>query len=225
MTARSLAIGRSALRWDGGRLVADIDERTTPFGQRLRGRVAFTPAREAGVPVDLDGHGRHVWTPVAPAGRIEVDFSEPHVAFSGLGYHDENCGAEPLEAAFREWSWSRASSPNADAFVAYDVVTRAGEERSLSFLSRGGAPLVEARVLDRRELPMTRWRVRRAIRCDQGADAHVARELEDGPFYSRSLVRAVQHGVRVTAVHESLSLDRLDAPWARFLSRFRTGQA
>jgi carotenoid 1,2-hydratase len=45
--------------------------------------------------------------------------------------------------------------------------------------------------------------------------------LEDTPFYSRSLIKAEMFGCSVTAIHESLVLDRFTAPWVQAMLPFR----
>ena len=45
--------------------------------------------------------------------------------------------------------------------------------------------------------------------------------LEDGPFYSRSVIEARWMGQPVTAVHEYLSMKRFERRWVRTLLPFR----
>jgi carotenoid 1,2-hydratase len=40
-----IQIGPSAMVWDGDRLIVEIDEMSTPHGQRIQGRVTVTPRR------------------------------------------------------------------------------------------------------------------------------------------------------------------------------------
>ena len=49
----------------------------------------------------------------------------------------------------------------------------------------------------------------------------VRQTLEDTPFYSRSVIETGLFGEQVTAVHESLSLDRFQAPWVQAMLPFR----
>jgi carotenoid 1,2-hydratase len=71
------------------------------------------------------------------------------------------------------------------------------------------------------DLPPTLWRLPRATRSDSGEEAGVKRTFEDGPFYARSLVSARLFGEPVTAIHESLSLDRFRSRWVQMLLPFR----
>jgi len=61
--------------------------------------------------------------------------------------------------------------------------------------------------------------VPRATRAD--AVPAVRQTLEDTPFYSRSVIGTQLLGEQVTAVHESLSLDRFRAPWVQAMLPFR----
>ena len=131
--AHSLAIGPSCLRWDGAALSIDIDERTVPIPSRLQGRVRVVPQTVTDHVLPLDRKAHHIWRPVAPRARIEVDFDRPRLRWSGDGYLDCNHGIEPLERAFSRWTWSRAHV-GADTLVLYDAERRDGT--ALSFAAR-----------------------------------------------------------------------------------------
>jgi carotenoid 1,2-hydratase len=68
---------------------------------------------------------------------------------------------------------------------------------------------------------VTKWRLPRHTRADSGRDVRVLRTLEDGPFYSRSLLETQLLGVPAHAIHESLSLDRFRSRWVQCLLPFR----
>jgi carotenoid 1,2-hydratase len=70
-------------------------------------------------------------------------------------------------------------------------------------------------------LPSTLWGLGRRTRADAGHGARVVRSFEDSPFYARTLVGSRLRGHEVTAIHESLSLDRFRAPWVKALLPFR----
>lgn len=230
--ARSLAIGRSAMRWEGDRLVVDLDELTSPFPralpQRVRGRITFRPAAVGQSSFPLDEQGQHTWWPIAPMGRLEVELQEPNLRFTGHGYHDANAGDAPLESAFSRWSWSRARLGDHGAAITYDVVDRLGRERSLALHvdhAGGGLARIEpVTPAEMRALPSTLWRIPRSARTE-GPAPRVHRELEDGPFYARTLVDTHLGGRPVIAMHETMSLDRLAQSWVRFLLGFKIGRA
>jgi carotenoid 1,2-hydratase len=70
-------------------------------------------------------------------------------------------------------------------------------------------------------LPGTGWGIARGTRADDAARARVRRTLEDTPFYARSVLSSRLLGGEVTAVHESLSLDRFRTRWVQALLPFR----
>ena len=75
------------------------------------------------------------------------------------------------------------------------------------------------------DLPGTGWRVKRETRSDNGYTATVLKTLEDTPFYARSILSSHLLGESVTAMHESLSLDRFRARWVQMLLPFRMPRA
>jgi carotenoid 1,2-hydratase len=59
------------------------------------------------------------------------------------------------------------------------------------------------------------------MRADAGHPVTVAETLVDAPFYARSVLNMRIAGQPVTAMHESLSLDRFSAGWVQALLPFR----
>jgi carotenoid 1,2-hydratase len=214
-----LSIGRSSMHWDGSAMTVQVDERCAPIPRRLRGRIRLTPVALEQNSFSLDSAGLHRWTPFAPCARVEVEFTEPAIRWSGSGYLDSNCGAEPLENAFSDWTWARASQLER-TIVHYDVNPRDGSRGSLAleFTPRG------ARIIDPLPLtvlPRTGWRIARQTRADAGYRVRVVKTLEDAPFYSRSVLQTQLFGAAGSAIHESLNLDRFRAPWVQCLLPFR----
>lgn len=218
--AVSLTIGASWLAWDGGALVINLDEVAVPVPRRVRGLVRIEPQQMASADFALDEAGRHYWRPVAPRARIEVEMREPALRWTGTAYLDANHGSEPLEAGFRSWQWSRAHTPDGTVII-YDTVPRYGRPfaRCLNIADDGS--VAEMAMPQLRILPTTPWRIRRSTRIAPDAAAGVARTLEDSPFYARSLLDLSWQGQPVTAVHESLDLDRFARHWVRLLLPFR----
>lgn len=215
-----LAIGPSSLHWDGNTLVARIDERSSPLGTPIRGELRIHPESLTEHEVSLDGSRNHHWWPVAPASRIEVALAQPALRWAGRGYFDSNRGNSPLERAFASWTWSRALTPEGTR-IHYDVNCRDGTRTEIAALVRPTGAVEEIARPDRAPLPPTLiWRIQRETRSEDGV-ARVARTLEDTPFYSRSVVSARQGGRDVTAVHESLSLDRFASRWVQQLIPYR----
>ncbi len=95
-----------------------------------------------------------------------------------------------------------------------------GARLALHFDASGAVTNLEP--LTRHTLPTTRiWRIPRGTHADPEQPARILETLEDTPFYARSLVSANLTGDKVTAVHESLSLDRFRQRWVQLLLPFR----
>jgi carotenoid 1,2-hydratase len=216
----SLRIGPSSLRWDGGSLLIDIEERTAPWFRRLSGTIRVTPGDGPARSFALDREERHLWQPIAPQAEIEVTLNRPALSWRGTGYLDSNQGSEPLQAGFRRWSWARAHLKRRTV-VLYDVERRDGSAHSLA-LSLGESGGIEVMdLLPEADLPRTGWRLARPTRADAGTQPSVVKTLEDGPFYARSLLRTELYGESVDAFHESLDLDRFSKPLVRAMLPFR----
>jgi carotenoid 1,2-hydratase len=206
--ARSFAIGPSAVRWDGGRLVIDVEERAVPFGQRVSGRVTVTPDALWNFSTPLDDRGRHRWGPIAPSARVEVTLSHPSLSWRGHAYLDSNEGDEPVARAFTEWDWSRAQLRDGSSAVLYDVRQRAGDDRVLALRFGSSGTVEPFSAPPRQALPRTAWRIGRTMRTDTGTTARVRETLEDTPFYVRSVLDSGLLGERVVSMHETLNVPR-----------------
>ncbi len=88
-----------------------------------------------------------------------------------------NWGAEPLEEAFRDWTWLRAET-HAGTTVLYDVTTREKERRAFgrSFANGtvGDHPLPE-----RHALPRGLWGMPRPLLSER--TPQLEQKLEDAP--------------------------------------------
>ncbi len=213
------AVGPSAMRWTGDALVIDLDELATPFPRRVRGRIRLHPQAINQASFALDPAGRHHWRPIAPRARVEVELDAPALHWAGSAYWDSNEGAEPLEAGFRNWQWSRAHLGR-DVAVIYEGIRRDGSRfaSALRFDSNGDAR--EEALPPAATLLPSKWLMRRTTRSDTGA-ARVRRTWEDAPFYARSTLETVLFGERVAAVHESLSLTRFVSPVVQWMLPYR----
>jgi carotenoid 1,2-hydratase len=216
-SADAFHVGPSAMVWDENGLTISIHEICSPIPFPLRGEVKLTPHHLYDAPVALDAAGRHHWRAVATGSRIEVSFDAPRLSWGGTAYHDMNWGAEPLEDAFCDWTWSRAETA-AGTSVLYDVTTRANERRAFGRSFRDGTvsghPLPE-----RHELPRGLWGMRRPLLSERTPE--LKQKLEDAPFYTRNHVGLTLDGKEVDAVHESLSLTRFAHPVVQWMLPFR----
>lgn len=216
----SIAIGPSSLAWDGTALTIRLDEWCTPWPSRLRGTVTLRPRAVSHRVFDLATTGGHRWRPVAPCSTAEVALESPAISWSGPAYFDTNRGDAPLETAFRQWSWSRAATADRTA-VLYDVERRDGSRLALGLAFDPSGTARDLVPLPVATLPPTHWRMKRETRADAGHVPRVVRTLQDSPFYARSVLASQIEGTPVTAVHESLSLDRFRAPLVQAMLPFR----
>ena len=205
-------IGPSAIRWDGETLDVEINEFTTPFLQKLKGRLRVkTPA-----PIDhevlLNAEGNHRWRPIQPQARVELTLTNPGLNWSGTGYFDSNFGDAPLESGFTTWHWSRRTDGEATSVV-YDAQLRGGPR--IAFARRFGAEIADLPLPADAEMPRGLWGVARPTRSNESPK--LIRRLEDAPFYTRSeFTDEAGHGL-----HESLDLDRFSKRWVQVLLPFR----
>lgn len=215
----SLRIGPSGLQWNGESLEIELEEWAFPLPRRIRGRIEVHPQIHNGKAIELDSAGRHLWTPVWPTARVEVELDHPRLRWSGSGYLDHNTGLEPLERAFDNWHWSRAATGKGPV-VLYDTQYCNGERRTHALLFERDGRRLDLSPPVTVSLPPSRWGIERATRSDDG-HARLEASWEDTPFYARSVVSTQLLGKRVTAVHESLSLPRFAALWVQLMLPFR----
>jgi len=220
-TPDRFVVGPSSIAWRAGTLTLRIDEIAVPWPRRIRGEVRLRAGALFDHPVALDAAGHHHWRALAPCARVEVDLEAPARRWSGHGYLDMNSGDEPLEDGFDHWHWSRSALADGSTAVLYEVRRRAGDRVGfgLRFYPAGA---VHALVPPApAALPRTGWGIARGTCSDDTTGARVRRTLEDTPFYARSVLSSRLLGEEVTAVHESLSLDRFRTRWVQALLPFR----
>lgn len=217
----TLRIGPSSVQWNGEVLSIAIDEVTVPWGRHLRGVVRLYPTAVQSQSYPLDAAGRHQWCPIAPLARVEVELEQPDLRWNGTGYLDTNRGERPLEQDFLNWDWSRATLSGQRSAVLYDAIRLDGSALSLALAFDAAGQARPIPTPPKVVLPLTRWRLPRTTRCGSPEAAQVLQSLEDGPFYSRSLLSTRLLGEDVTAVHESLSLQRWKQPVVQCMLPFR----
>lgn len=192
---------------------------TVPFPTRVIGTVRVKPKALVRDAFPLDASGRHLWHPIAPCAQIEVALERPEFSWNGRAYIDSNFGDEPLEAAFKEWDWTRAQAGDSTA-VLYDVIPRSSQPVSLALRFDPDGSIETFTAPRRASLPTTFWRVPRRARSENG-EPLLVKTLEDTPFYARSVIAANILGASTIGIHESLSLDRVANPIVRAMLPFR----
>lgn len=219
----TFVVGPSAALWAGDVLEIQVAETTVPWPSRLRGVVRVHPHALTAHSFALDAAGRHRWRPIAPAARVEVDFEQPRLRWSGAGYLDSNIGDEPLERGFSRWHWSRAAHRDGAA-VLYDATPRDGAPLSLALRFDRHGEVERAESPPAAALPRTAWGIERATRADDRSPT-LRTTLENAPFYARSLVDSRLFGIDAASVHESLDLDRFASPLVQWMLPFRMPRA
>jgi carotenoid 1,2-hydratase len=216
-SAEHLRIGPSCMARVGDTLHFEINERSAVLGRPLVGDVTVRPLMQTPGYVLLNPRGQHCWWPISPRCEVEVAFRQPALTWHGTGYLDSNFGAAPLEHGFRCWDWSRAALPSGRTAILYNVEHVGGAPHSLAL------SIAPDGTMERRPPPArTRasrgfWGVPRETRADNGTAPRLLETLEDTPFYTRSVLGTTLFGEDVHAMHESLDLQRFQAPWVQSL--------
>ena len=211
-----LEIGTSALTWHGTQLTIDVNETTSPWPSRLRGRITLRPSMLLHRGYPIDRLARHLWTPISPHCHVDVAFEQPALSWRGIGYLDSNEGRAPLETDFESWNWSRASTGDSSR-IFYDTRWREGGGRSISLSIDATGIAENLPAPPPSTLPSTLWGIARETRCDANSAPRLISTFESGPFYARSLIETQAEGRRWTAFHESVSLRRFSARWVQAL--------
>ena len=216
-SSTSLTIGPSAVRLTDDGLNIEIDERATPFGQRVRGVVQIQFAQCSDTCFELDDAGEHWWWPIAPLAQVQVAMERPELAWSGSAYIDSNYGARPIETGFSSWNWCRGHASGQGCQIHYDAQLANGRNKQLSLSVDEAGSLRREAFPALQQLPKGPvWRVARPARLP--ASRHMSvKTLEDTPFYTRSQVRVEDREF----MHESLDLRRFCRPWVQRLLPFR----
>ncbi len=216
-TESEFVCGPSSMRVEGDVVTISINERCMPWPLALKGHVKIHLSRCYDSPVSLDDGELHQWRAVAPHARIEVEFTAPELRWRGNAYHDMNWGAEPLEKAFKDWTWSRVHDENG-AVVFYDA--RRFDESCKAFGLRFAEGVVkEVNLPSARSLKRGLWGMRQDVRSET-APVLVAK-LEDAPFYTRNHVRITHDGRGHDAFQETLSLEKFDTRLVQMMLPFR----
>lgn len=219
--ATSLQIGTSRLAWTpAGTLEIDIDEVALPLPRRIRGRLTVTPTVAGTKAFAIDPAARHVWQPIAPRAEIEVALQSPDARWTGSAYVDHNRGAEPLEAAFERWSWSRSIERDRTR-IFYDTEPRSGPKANLQIAYEAQPSPHDVSAPPLQPFGRSLWRLPLTARSDPGTSPRLVERWEDGPFYARSLIEHRIEGETIQSVHEMVALDRFARPIVQAMLPFR----
>jgi carotenoid 1,2-hydratase len=227
-SATRFEVGPSSLTFEDGELVIDFDEVAVPkppaqfLPKRVAGTIRFAPSVITDRVFDIDAKGCHRWWPVGPSGRMSVrmrDGTGPD--WDGHGYTDSNWGTEPLEDGFERWDWARGTTADGGSVIIYDSERRDGTKDVLAMRVSPDGRFTPIAAPRRTRLPRAFWGVARYGHHDEGVTPKLARTLEDGPFYTRSLVDTVIDGEPVRLMHEGLSGDRFALPIVKAMLPFR----
>jgi carotenoid 1,2-hydratase len=221
----TFTVGPSALRWEDGAMVLDFDEISLPWPtkqllpKRIKGSVTVRPKAMTDKVYDLDASGRHRWWPIAPEAEISVESNES--SWRGHGYMDCNWGERGLEDDFHRWDWSRGTLADGQPVILYDTNRRDGSHGLIAvrFDETGAASPFDAPPAIKVKRGF--WGVDRTIACDPGHTPTVIRTMEDGPFYTRSVISTHLMGQPARMMHESFSGDRFGSRFVKFMLPFR----
>lgn len=217
----ALSIGHTRATWDGEALRVELRERTSPIASPVEGELIVRPAAVADEVHALDGAGKHVWSPIAPFGRVEVKLRDPRLSWAGPAYLDHNAGDEPLARGFRGWTWSRVTTDDSTTVV-YDVTQRGGGSHRIARSFRAdGARETCAGPERTARLARTGWQIERSVRTLGDTSLALGRTLEDTPFYARSHLVGTMGGKPANGVHEVVEMDRFESPIVQKMLPYR----
>ncbi|MEM8665790.1 MAG: carotenoid 1,2-hydratase [Pseudomonadota bacterium] len=221
-SADGFHVRTSGITWDGTTLKVDIDERCAPLPRALKGTIFIRPDALSAKAYPIDADGAHMWRPIAPSTRIEVDVATPGLSWRGNGYLDMNWGSVPLERTFSHWDWMRVDLGEGRSAIFYETeeLGEGAKGQRLALLCGADGSAEPIAPPPRHPLARTLWRVPRAA-WSEGAPPVVRRTLEDAPFYVRTEVEMGLFGAKHTAIQESLSLRRFTNPVVKLMLPFR----
>ena len=103
--------------------------------------------------------------------------------------------------------------------VIYDCQFLNGDDRLLSLRFNKNGTIEPFQAPVRHEMPKTAWGLHRRLRSDQSID--IIKQLEDTPFYQRTLVQNYLLGERLVSFHETLNAKRFNSYWVQALLPWR----
>ncbi len=204
----SLAVGAD------GRVTVEIDERSAPWGRRVRARIELRPLGPGHPELELVPGQPHYWRPRAPHAEARVEVDDPEVAFSGAGYFDANRGAELLGGGVPGWRGARLHRGDHTEIV-YEP-----PGSTVRVLADAQRVTVEREPARDVRVTRTRWglEVPESFDTRSGPARPSPMLLESSPFYAR--VQASAPGGELLG--EVADFRRFHRPSVRWMARFRT---
>lgn len=214
--ARTLRIGSSWLRYDDGRLTAEIQDKTAPFmltgwGEPTHVRLDFSALGPTHPEVVLVDGLSHRWRPIAARGEARVQVLSHGLDLRGRGYHDGNHGDVPLGGDLRGWEWVRVHG-EASTDITYRPWAAGPAAR---------VHVTESEATSRREMLLAPESMRTSWGLQVPRELGVRgapRLLESSPFYAR----AEAHDGAAHAMGEVADFRRFHSPTVRWMASFRT---
>lgn len=218
-------------------LEIDLDEPIPNSDERLRGRIhvrgpatGLEPTVEA---PSLETDTPHIWAPktVHAEGSATLTYDGKVHTLRGSAYVDSNVSSTPLPSqGIESWQWGRVTFPTYT--VVYYEVTEVDGARQ-RYLHRQACGQSLERLggrLDFTDFERGFFGLSTPRSVIIGAPGlsllgQTVRLLEDGPFYTRGLVRATDsEGREGFGFCETVVPDKIDRPWQRPLVKMRTHQ-
>ncbi len=211
----AFGLAGNRLSWDGETFSVQIDERSAPLAQPVKGVIRARPTALTNAPFALTADKQHLWWPIAPACDVELSLATPDLSWSGQGYMDTNRGYEPLHEGFDDWQWCRWHDQDVSR-ICYSANARGGDATELALNIDAAGNVQEEQLPNARAYRNSGWQVQRS---GWPPARRVHATLDDTPFYARSLLGTDSDATLV--MHESLSLARFRSSWVRRLLPFR----
>ena len=213
---RCLRVGRSALRHQGGGLLAEIVDKTPVWGRPAQVRLELLPDCPPTEPVRLVEGMSHWWDPIAPRARAVLEIPLLGLRLEGRAYHDGNHGDVPLGSDLPGWDWKRVHDGEHTTIVYRPWYPAAPEQRRVWHLRAGAraCQLTEGSP-EPADTTRTLWGLRVPQRLLAQGEPFL---LESSPFYAR--LEASQEGAHAMA--EVADFRRFHSPWIRWMARLRT---
>lgn len=188
----------------------DLNEQL-PNGDRLNGTIMFQSAKTGDLFNNVDTLSTgHTWNLVQPRADISADFdlkikgAKREIQFSGLGYHDQNTGNEPMRDEFDDWYWGRFHFDYAT--VIYYMMNRRDEQQHRAWLidNQNIEVLKTFEEVELADKGLTLFGLKAARKLGFRSDeieirVQQSQLLDNGPFYQRyksdAFLRIPEEGV------------------------------